>query len=182
ALLLLRQRGAVGLITFSQALTELMDPRSAMGWLTTLTTTLENLESSGETNVTSALYNIAERVRRKGLVILISDLLDEPEKTIAAMKAVRHVGHDLIVFQILDPLERSFDFPRDARFRDLETGEVLPSRPWHIKTAYRREVERFIDDYRLRCRQEQIDYHLFTTDTPYETALFEFLARRKKLL
>jgi len=182
ALLLLRQRDAVGLVTFSQQLTGIMPPSSAMGWLDPLATTLENLEPSGRTEVASALFDSAERVRRRGLVVLISDLLDDPERTLAGMRAVRHVGHELLVFQILDPLELSFAFPRDARFRDLETDRVIPSRPWHIREAYRREMEQFVEDYRNRCREHRIDYRLFTTDTPYEIGLFEFLARRKRMM
>ena len=182
SLLLLRQRDAVGLVTFQQELTALLQPHSAMGWLTTLTSQLEKLEPSGQTNVAAALLDIAERVRRRGLVVLISDLLDDPEEIIAGMKAIRHIGHELFVFHVLDPLEISFNFPRDARFQDLETNQVLPSRPWHVRDEYRREMVKFIDKYRQACRENRIDYKLFTTDTPYEIALFEFLVRRKRLV
>jgi len=182
SLLLLRQRDAVGLVPFSETITELLPPRSAMGWLQPLTATLENLNSTGETKIASALLDVAERVKRKGLVVLISDLLEEPEKIISSMKAIRHIGHEILVFHILDPLERSFAFPRDSRFKDLETEEIQPSRPWHIRKEYSQAVEQFIDEYRTRCRHERIDYRLFTTDTPYEVALFEFLSRRKKIV
>ena len=182
SLLLLRQRDAVGLLPFSETITELLPPRSAMGWLQPLTATLENLNSTGETKIASALLDVAERVKRKGLVVLISDLLEEPEKIISSMKAIRHIGHEILVFHILDPLERSFAFPRDSRFKDLETEEIQPSRPWHIRKEYSQAVEQFIDEYRTRCRHERIDYRLFTTDTPYEVALFEFLSRRKKIV
>ncbi len=182
SLLLLKQRDAVGLITFAEELTEILDPHSAMGWLGTLTSSLEKLEPSGRTSVPEALFNVAERVKRKGLVVLISDLLDEPDRILAGMKAVRHIGHELLVFQLLDPLELSFAFPRDARFQDMETDEVQASRPWHLRAEYRREMREFIDRYRQRCRENRIDYKLFTTDMPYEIALFEFLARRKRLM
>ncbi len=182
SLLLLKQRDAVGLVTFAEELTEILEPHSAMGWLGTLTTSLEKLEPSGRTSVPEALLNIAERVKRKGLVVLISDLLDEPDRVLAGMKAIRHIGHELLVFHVLDPLEISFAFPRDARFQDLETDDILPSRPWHVRAEYRREMQSFIDRYRQHCRENRIDYKLFTTDTPYEIALFEFLVRRKRLM
>lgn len=182
SLLLLRQHDAVGLVSFGQKLTGILPPKSATGWLEPMMKTLDQLKPSGETHVASALFDVAERVKRRGLVILLSDLLDDPDSVIAGMKAVRHVGHDLIVFHLMDKLELTFSFPRDARFRDLETGDVLPSRPWHIRDDYRREVQEFIDDYRYRCRTEQIDYKLFPTDTPYSVGLFEFLARRKRLM
>lgn len=181
SLLLLKQRDAVGLVTFADKLTGILPPHSALGWLESLTTQLQDLLPIGKTEVASALFDVAERVKRRGLVILLSDLLDDPERTLAAMKAVRHIGHELLVFHILDPLEVTFDFSRDAKFRDLESAEVLPTRPWHIKLAYREEMEKAIETYRQACRGARIDYRLFTTDTPYEVALFEFLARRKKL-
>ena len=182
ALLLLRQRDAVGLINFGEAVNAIMPPSAAMGWLTPITTALERLEPAGATNVASALFNVAERVKRRGLVILFSDLLDDPDRTIAGMRAIRHVGHDLLVFHILDPMEVSFAFNRDARFQDLETGQLLPSRPWHIREEYRREMSLLIERYRASCRENSIDYGLFSTDTAYEVALFEFLSRRRRLM
>lgn len=182
SLLLLKQRDAVGLVTFAESLTRILEPRSAMGWLKPLTANLESTRPAGKTEVAKALFDIAERVKRRGLVVLISDLLDDPAKVIAGMKAIRHVGHELLVFHILDPLEISFAFPRDARFQDLETDQILPSRPWHIKREYRQLMQEFIDEYKQRCRENRIDYRLFTTDIPYEVALFEFLSRRKRLM
>jgi len=182
SLLLLRQRDAVGLIAFAERVDAMLPPRSAPGWLEPLTTELAGLTPGGRTSVATALFDIAERVRRRGLVVLISDLLDDPTQTLAAMRAIRHIGHELLVFQILNPLEVSFAFPRDARFKDLESSYVLPTRPWHIRQAYRREMQQFLDRYRDECRAARIDYRLFTTDIPYEIALFEFLARRKRLM
>lgn len=182
ALLLLRQRDAVGLVTFAEQITMLMPTRSAMGWLTPLTTALEGLAPAGETKVADALMEIAERVKRRGLVVLISDLLDDQERIISGLRAIRHLGHELLVFHVLDPMELSFAFPRDARFRDLESGQILPSRPWHIRGDYQREMADFIDRYRQACSERRIDYRLFSTDTPYEIALFEFLVRRRRLV
>jgi len=181
SLLLLKQRDAVGLVSFAESLTSILPPRSAMGWLGPLSTHLQELQPSGKTSVASALFDIAERVKRRGLVVLISDLLDDPEKSLAAMRAVRHVGHELLVFQILDPLEVTFNYPKDARFKDMESGDLLPTRPAHVKKAYQDEMARVIEGYRSGCRAARIDYRLFTTDTPYEVGLFEFLARRKRL-
>lgn len=181
-LLLLKQRDAVGLITYSKGYQEQLPPRSIMGWLQPLVATLDKLRPSGRTETSSSLLYVAEKVRRKGLVIVISDLLDDADQTIAAMKGIRHIGHELIVFHILDPMERTFAFPRDARFQDLETDEQLPSRPWHIRREYQREVEKFIEEYHRKCSRERIDYKLFTTDTPYALALYEFLAKRNRIL
>ncbi len=181
SLLLLRQRDAVGLVSFADRVTNILPPHSALGWLDTIAGTLEGLKTAGETKVSSSLFNIAERVRRRGLVVLISDLLDDPDEVLPALKALRHVGHEILVFQVLDPMELSFAFPRDARFKDMESGQILPSRPWHIRDAYRKMVREFVDNMAYRCRLERIDYHLFSTDTPYGMALFEFLAKRKRM-
>ncbi|MBM3329511.1 MAG: DUF58 domain-containing protein [Calditrichaeota bacterium] len=181
ALLLLKQRDAVGLVSFGETVDAILPPRSAQGYLEPLAVHLEHLRPTGATNVAGALFQIAERVKRRGLVVLISDLLSDPGPTLAAMKAIRHVGHELIVFQILHPREMDFGFPRDARFKDLESGDLLPTRPWHIREAYRHEMEQFLSRYREECRAARIDYHLFTTETPYDVALFEFLARRRRM-
>jgi len=182
ALLLLKQRDAVGLVTFADAVTGVLAPKSATGWLQPLAAHLQHLQPSGGTAVSSALFDIAERVTRRGLVVLFSDLFDDPEATLAGLRALRHIGHDVIVFQILDPLEVSFAFRRDSRFQDLETRQVISTRPWHIRDAYRDEMRRFVDQYRLRCRERMIDYHMFTTDVSYGMALFEFLDRRRRLM
>ena len=79
-------------------------------------------------------------------------------------------------------MELSFAFPRDSRFKDLETGEVLASRPWHIREEYKKLIKEFVDNYKNRCRAERIDYQIFSTDTPYGIALFEFLDRRRRML
>ncbi len=182
SLLMLKQRDAVGLVTFSDKVTGIMPPSSALGYLDPLMTQLQGLKPEGTTQVSSALLDIAERIKRKGLVILISDLMDEPDRVLAGLRALRHIGHDVIVFQVLDPLEVSFAFPKDARFKDLETGQILPSRPWHIRDDYQSLIKEFIEHYRFQCRVERIDYHLYTTDTNYGMALFEFLDRRRRLV
>ncbi len=182
SLMLLKQRDAVGLVTFDQKVSNIMPPHSALGWLQPLLTQLSGLEPSGETKVASALFDIAERVKRKGLVVLISDMLDDPDEVMSGLRALRHIGHEVLVFQILDPMELSFAFPRDSRFKDLETGEVLASRPWHIREEYKKLIKEFVDNYKNRCRAERIDYQIFSTDTPYGIALFEFLDRRRRML
>ena len=182
SLLLLKQRDAVGAVTFNDSVTGILPPKSAMGWLDPLMLRFQELQPTGKTWVGSALFEIAERVSRKGLIVLMSDLLDDPEKILAGLRALRHIGHDVIVFHVMDPMEISFTFPRDSRFKDVETGQIIATRPWHLREAYRKEISHFIDNYRFKCRERNIDYHLFTTDTPYGTALFEFLDRRRRIV
>ncbi len=182
SLLLLKQRDAVGLVTFAEEVTSILPPKSALGWLETISSELSDTIPEGKTSVTSSLFNIAERIKRRGLVIVISDLFDDPDKIIAGFKALRHVGHDMIVFHILDRKEITFDYSKDARFQDLETGQILPSKPWHIREEYQKSVNEYVDNIRFNCRGHNIDYHLFTTDIPYSLALYEFLDRRRRMV
>lgn len=182
AFLLLKQRDAVGLIPFAEAVEAMLAPRSAMGYLETLLTYLEALRPQGQTQTARALLEIAERVTRRGLVVLISDLWDDPQAVASALRAVRHMGHEVIVFHILHPREIDFAFPREARFRDMETEERIATRPWHIRAFYAREVEAHLERLKGEARAVGIDYNLFTTDQPYEVALFQFLVRRRRLM
>jgi hypothetical protein len=83
--------------------------------------------------------------------------------------------------QILDPLERSFAFGRDAVFKDLETSEELVTQPWHIQKAYQQEMKKFLDTYKKECREHNIDYVLLDTATPFDVALFEYLHKRQRM-
>jgi hypothetical protein len=112
---------------------------------------------------------------------VFSDLFDDPEKVLAGLKHFRHKKHEVIVFHILDPLERTFNFRRDAVFKDLETGEELSSQPWHIRGEYRELMERFIVKYRSQCRENRIDYVLMDTSQEFDRALVEYLLKRKRI-
>jgi uncharacterized protein (DUF58 family) len=179
--LMIEQRDAVGLALFDDSLRRLLPPKSVRSYLNLILTELGSAEPSGKTGVGSALHRVAERMKRRGLVILISDLLDEPETIISGLKHFRWDGHEVIVMQVLDPLEMSFAFPRDARFRDLETDETIITQPWHLRQAYQREMNRFLDELKSGCRENGVDYALFDTHRAYDFALIEYLNKRKKL-
>ena len=182
AFLLLRQRDAVGLVPFAEKVDAILPPRSAMGYLETLLVHLEGLKSQGQTRTASVLFEIAERVTRRGLVVLISDLWDDPDRVLSSLRAVRYVGHEVILFQVLHPREIEFNFSRDGLFRDMETNEELPVRPWHLKDHYQRQIKAHLERIKSAARAVRIDYFLCPTDQPYEIALFEFLVRRKRLI
>ena len=179
--LMLEQRDAVGLALFDDKLRKLIPPRSVRSYLNLILKELVATEPSGRTRVSETLHRVAERMKRRGLVILISDLLDEPDEIISGLKHFRYDGHEVIVLQVLDPLEMSFAFPRDARFRDLETDERMISQPWHLKEAYQREMSSFLDVLKSGCRENDVDYALFDTRRPYDFALMEYLNKRKRL-
>ena len=114
-------------------------------------------------------------------MIILSDLLDDAESIISGLKHFRYNRHEVIVFHVLDPREMDFAFPREAIFKDMETGEELTTLPYQIKKDYAAQVRAFSDEISAACRQSNIDYHLIDTSTPFDKALYAFLARRERL-
>ena len=158
-----------------------MPPHATRTYLREILKVLQSLEAANRTATAETLHAVAERIKRRGLVIVLSDLLDDPRQVMTALKHFRHRKNEVIVMQILDPLERSFAFDRDAVFRDLETDERMTTQPWHIQQAYREEMGRFLGFYKRECLQNNIDYVLLDTSTPFDVALFEFLHKRQKM-
>ncbi|MFQ5864731.1 MAG: DUF58 domain-containing protein [bacterium] len=179
--LMIRQRDAVGLLLFDEIIRKYLPPRSVTTYLNQILKELDHAKCSAKTNIGAALHQMAERIKRRGLIILFSDLFDEPEKVISGLKHFRHKKHEVIVFHVLDPLELSFEFQQDALFKDMETGEEINTQPWHIRQEYQTQVEEFLNQYKKVCRENQIDYVLLNTKESYDRALFEYLLKRKKI-
>jgi uncharacterized protein (DUF58 family) len=179
--LMLKQRDAVGLVAFDEKIRQFIPPKSTSGHLHALLTGLEALAPAERTNVPLALHEMAERLKRRGLIIVISDLLDDPARVLAGLKHFRHRNHEVIVFHILDPYERRLSFPSESIFKDMETGEEVSTVPWQIRAEYQKSVEGFIDRYARECRQAMVDYTVIDTSQSYELALFAYLAKRGRL-
>jgi uncharacterized protein (DUF58 family) len=179
--MMLKQRDAVGLVTFDEKIRRYLPPRSKSGHLHILLQELANQKASDKTDIAMALHEMAERISRRGLIIILSDLLDEPEKIVSGLKHFRHKKHEVILFHILDPRERDFAFPAEAVFKDLETGEEMTTLPWQIKKHFSRMSKEFSEKIASDCRQSRIDYHLIDTAVPFDYALYAFLAKREKL-
>jgi len=182
AYLMLRQNDAVGLFAFATGRAELIPPRSTMGHARPLLLLLERLTPGGATDFTSSLHSLAERMTRRGLVILISDLLDEPERIAQAIHHFRHRKHEVLVFHVLDPQEVAFDFEREAVYVDLESGERVTTRPQELRPDYRARVSAWRDQIRQFCIEKRAEYVPLTTDQPYDRALLEYLSKRARLL
>ncbi len=182
AFMMMEQRDAVGLTLFDEIVRLALPPKAARPYLTQILKELEHVQPGKKTGMARALHMVAEGIKRRGLVIILSDLFDRPAEVINAFKHFRHRGHEVIVMQILDPLERSFAFGGDAVFRDMESREELMTRPWHIEQAYRETMTEFIDRYRKECLDNNIDYVLLDTTTPFDKALFEYLTKRRRLV
>ena len=181
AFLMIKQQDAAGLVTFDDAVRDYLPPRSVRGQLYQILARLEHVQPTERTRISSALHHMADRLRRRGLCILISDLFDDPDAVLSGLKHFRHRQHEVIVFHVLDDLERSFDYHDEARFVDLETRQEIRSQPWFIKKEYRQRVDEWMRSLARQCREHSIDYVPMTTSTPFDRALLAYLNKRSLL-
>jgi uncharacterized protein (DUF58 family) len=181
AYLMQGQKDAVGLTAFSDKLMCDLPARSSRAHLHLILRELSGLEPESLTNTKDVFGTMADRLKRRGLVIILSDLLTDPAVVIRGLKHFRHKRHEVVMFQVLDPRERDFSFPRAARFEDMETGEILPTFPAQIKSAYGAQMKELIDTYRRNCLESLVDYHLLDTEVPFGHALYAYLGKRSRL-
>ena len=170
-LILLRQRDATGLITFDDAVREVVPARVKTGqWRRLVRGIMATPEGRG-TAAEAALRHVTSLLVRRGLVLLLSDLLLERELTLTALRYLRHRGHQVVVLHLMDPAERELAGPPEVRFRDPESGVSLVVRPRELARAYRDTVQREIAAWRAACRRHGIAYHDIMTDQPFGLAL-----------
>ena len=181
AYLMMIQRDAVSLITYDTKVRTFLPPRSTQSNLKQILKELSNIEPTGETGTAESLNSIAEKIKRRGLIILISDLLDDQDKVINAMKHFRYNKNEVILFQVLDPVEKSFLEGNSVILVDMETGEEMFSQPHSMQNYYKDAMEKFIERYKNECIKNNIDYELITTDTPFDISLLKYLNKRKRL-
>ncbi|HSH00332.1 MAG TPA: VWA domain-containing protein, partial [candidate division Zixibacteria bacterium] len=181
AYLNLKQRDAAGLVIFDEAIRSYIPPGSKGGHLNQLLQEISRQQTSDKTDIAGALHRMADRIKRRGLVVLISDLLDDPEEIVSGLRHFRHNRHEVIVFHVVDPRERDFSFTEEAVFKDMETGEEITTLPWQIKKSYSKAFVDFSNYISLRCSESRIDYHLIDTSTPFDQALYAFLGKRARL-
>ena len=182
AYLMNRQRDAVGLTAFDDKIVEMLPPGSRPGHLRNILLTLDRLKLGRETNVSKPLHQIVDSLSKRGMVVLISDLLDDPDAVIRGLKHFQHRGNDVIVFQVLHPDEIDFPFERATRFEDLESSEEIMAVPGLVRDHYQREITRLIDRYKQELGAAGIDYLLLRTTDPLELALLSYLTTRGRTL
>lgn len=175
------QKDAAGLVIYSEEISTFIPPKATSQNLKHVLSALANMTASGKTNSAAALNNVAERIKRRGLVIIFSDLFDDQDKVINSLKHFRYKRNEVILFHILDPLEMSFVIDSPAIMKDMETQKELLSQPLSIISSYKEAVKEFIDKYKTACRSNNIEYILMSTETPFDTALLGYLNKRKKL-
>jgi uncharacterized protein (DUF58 family) len=174
-----RQRDRVGLLTFDAELLDYV-PASAKH-LELALHTLERRGPGAAGGLAGPLRKVAELVRRRSILVLVSDCYEDPDATVKAAAALRDRGHDVIVFQVLDPAELIFPFDEASPFEDLETGERMPVVPATMREEYRTLMRAHCDTLARRLGDSRVDYYLADTGKPLDYALLEYLTRREWL-
>ena len=182
AYMLFKQKDNVGIATFDTRIREIIPPSSRRTNFMMILKAIADASPGGETNMNDVLYQLAKRIKRRGLVILLSDLLDEPGDLVKALRSFRHRKHEILVFQIMDTDELNFPFGESAIFTDLEDGSEQIISPQLIRERYRVRFREFIDYYRRRLLESHIDHSILYTNTAYDKALFAYLQKRSRLL
>lgn len=175
-----QQQDAVGLTFFDNKVRQHIRARSTNGHLHTLLTQLDKAQLGTTSQIGKPLHELAERQDKRGFVVLISDLLDDPEAVVEGLKHFQFNGHDVILFHIMDPDEINFGFQDLTEFEDMETGERLLVVPEVMREVYLENLERYRSLLKRECGRLGIDYTLLTTDQPLDFALFEYLSARKR--
>ncbi len=179
--IMINQQDSVGLVTYADEIQSYLPPKSSRIYLTNLLTVLAKVKPEGKTNISRCLASVAEKIKKRGLTIIISDFFDDIETTISALKQIHFKKNEVIVFQILDPIEKSFGFDRDAIFVDMETEEKLSSQPHHIQKAYQEAMKEFLGRIKSECLNLGIEYNLIDTNQPFDKALMSYFSKRTKL-
>ncbi len=179
--LLVSQQDSVGLSLYSNKIEKYFPPRSTRVYLQTLLRGLENILPNSKTETAESLNLVAEKLKKRGLVIIISDFFDDVEQIISALKHFKYKKNEVIVFQILDPIEKNFAFKKDAIFVDKETNEELTTQPYQIQKAYQTAMKDFMGKLKSECLNNKIEYNQIETTTIFDKALFAYLKKRARL-
>lgn len=179
--LMMKQRDSVGLALYDNEVRTYLPSKSKPSYLNLILKSLEAIETTGETHTSSALDKLADQIKRRGLIIIISDFFDDLDSISSALKHFRHKENEVILFQLLDPRELDFNFGRSAKFIDLESKEELVTNSHQLKESYQKTVQEFIEKVKSICYSQNVDYNLIVTSDPFDKSLREFLSKRAKM-
>lgn len=178
--LILQQQDSVGLVTFDREIRALVRPSGNPSHLKQLLHVMEDKGGAEKTAIGPIFHDLAERFKRRGIVVILSDLFDDVDPLIAGLNHFRHRRHEVVLFHVLDPAELEFPFQRATLFQGMEQMGNLLVEPKSLRKAYLREVERFLHQIKRGCRMHRIDYALMRTDQPLDVALTGYLVSRSK--
>ncbi len=181
AYLMITQQDAVGLLTFSDKIDRMVPPRAMRSYLDILFKELIDTSPDNGTNTVEILHSLAERIKKRGLIIIISDFMDDPDRILQGLRHFKHQKHEVILFHILDRQEMEFDFKKETQFVDSETGEKITVFPWQIRKDYLQEFNRVTDYLKQKCHEYHVEYNPISTDTPFEQNLLNYLIKRSRL-
>ncbi len=177
--LILRQRDRVGLAVCDQRIRELLRPSSTQAQLAAVLETLQRTAAAGESDMGAVLHEMAGRVRKRALFIVVGDLLDDVARLLDAVGHLTHRRHEVVVMHVLDPDELDLPYDGPMLFRGMERLPDVETDPPRIRRAYRQEVRRYLHEVRAGCRDRQVDYALLPTNGSFATALRSYLSRRR---
>jgi uncharacterized protein (DUF58 family) len=180
AYFIMRQRDAVGLITFDEDIREYLPARCRQPHLMHILRTLSRVESGHKTNAVKPLSDLAATLTKKSMVILITDMLDDEERVINTLQNLRGMGNDVITFQIMDDAELNFPFSEASEFIDMENNETYITSPVAIRKAYLENLNEFLGFCRKKCQSSGVDYTLLNTAKPLDEALSSYMSKRAK--
>ena len=175
------QRDAAGLVTFDQQIADYLPARYRPGHLHRLMVCLERAVAGTSTDLARPLEQVASVVRRRGMVVLISDLLAPTEMLRTRLGHLRSQGHEVVLMRVLDPAELEFTFAKPAQFVDMESGRDLYVDPDAARAQYRRNFERHAEELSRACRDLGVDFYTLPTSQPLELALYDFLRARQQV-
>ena len=180
--LLINQNDSVGLVLFDQKIKKILNPKSKKGHLKNIIDIIQSSKSEGKTNISSILHQSAEQIKKKGIIILISDLFDNQEEIMKGLNHLKYKGQEIIIIQILHNQEMELDYSNNTKFVDLETNQNIITEPEYIKQDYNKRFLNFIDYYKQQLGKNKIDYSIINTSMSLDVALSEFLSKRKKII
>jgi len=178
--LMLKQQDAVGVITFSGKIDKMIPPKASRDHLHAILKVLEDTKPKGETSTAGVLRDLAASLKKRKLIILVSDLLDDPQAVSQGLKQLRARGSEVIVFHLLDRDELQFPFKEPSLFQDMENDLRLLADPQAIRSAYLEALKALLDTYKHTCLTHRIDYSLFDTSIGLDRALVRYLRWRQK--
>ncbi len=179
--LLLKQQDAVGLAIYSDEIKSYLRPKSKWTYLRQILSEIERSKPSSTTKTSESINAIVENIKTKGLVIIISDFLDDVSEVLDSLKKFYYKKNEVIVFHILDPIEKNFGFSKDSIFVDMETREELTTQPIQIQKAYSDAMKEYLTTLKNGCEKYGFDYNLIDTTTSFDTALMSFFKKRARL-
>lgn len=182
AYLMLTQGDSVGLTCFAEEIRTQIPPKSRRSHINLLLTTLEHNKAAGQTRIEAVLHAVAETTHRRGLVLLISDLLDDAGDIFSGLAHLKYLRHDVIVFHTLDGQELNLDYEGLIEFEDLESGGRIRAFPQSLQSTYREQVGAFVKEVEQTAGKSGMDYCLLNTSEPLDKALLAYLFKRKRMM